>query len=123
MTSELNKAHTIQAYAVAKGFDWDDVQPVIDKVREELDEVTEAIAENDAAHIKEEMGDVLFCAVNLARKLGINSDEALSAANAKFEKRFAQVEAFAREDGNRLEDMTLDEMEKLWQKAKQREHK
>ena len=123
MTSELSKSHAIQAYAVAKGFDWDEVQPVIDKVREELDEVQEAIAEGDGEHIMEEMGDVLFCAVNLARKLGIDSEQALKAANAKFERRFKQVEVYAAQDGNRLEDMTLEEMEVLWQNAKRTENR
>lgn len=123
MTSNLAKAHAVQDYAVAKGFDWDEVQPVIDKVREELDEVQEAVDKNDAQHILEEVGDVLFCAVNLARKLGLDSDEALRLANTKFEKRFAQVEAYAVEAATPLEELSLEQMEKLWQKAKRTEHK
>ena len=121
--SALSQSNAIQAYAVKRGFDWDEVSQVLEKLREEVQEIEDAIAEGDAQHILEEMGDVLFCAVNVARKLGIDSEDALLRANKKFERRFSLVEQYAEQQGNMLEEMTLEEMEKLWQKAKQAEPK
>ena len=108
----LKRADKLQARAARVGFDWPDVAGPVAKVQEELAEL--AAAPDDAARF-EEMGDLLFAAANIARKLGIDPETALAAANRKFEARFAAMEALA---GGSIDGLDLDAQEALWQQVK-----
>lgn len=120
----LMEAEKLQARAARVGFQWDDVAGAWDKVQEELDELRRASAGEEPAEaarsrVAEELGDVLFALVNVARYLQVDPEDALRAANAKFRRRFQHIEARARTQGRRLEDMTLAEMDALWDEAKE----
>lgn len=117
----LSRAAKLQKRAAQVGFDWPDALPVVDKVREELDEVLEAMASADAAAMAEEIGDLLFVSVNLARHLKVDPESALRGANAKFERRFRFIEQALRDSGRRIEDCNLEEMDMLWGEAKRQE--
>lgn len=117
----LSRAAKLQKRASQVGFDWPSALPVVDNVREELDEVLEAMADNDSAGIKEEVGDLLFAAVNLARHLKVDPENALRAANRKFERRFRFIEQALRDTQRPMEDCTLEEMDALWGEAKRQE--
>lgn len=117
----LSRAVKLQKRASQVGFDWPSALPVVDNVREELDEVLEAMADNDAAGIEEEVGDLLFAAVNLARHLKVDPENALRAANRKFERRFRFIEQALRDTQRPMEDCTLEEMDALWGEAKRQE--
>ena len=93
----------------------------MDKLQEELDEVLEAMAEGDQAHIAEEVGDLLFVAVNLARHLKVEPEAALRAANRKFERRFRFIEQALRAAGKAMDDCPLEELDALWGEAKRQE--
>ncbi len=114
----LSRAAKLQKRAAQCGFDWPAPLPVLDKLQEELDEVLEAMAEGDQAHIAEEVGDLLFVAVNLARHLKVEPEAALRAANAKFERRLRFIERAVRASGRAMEDCALDELDALWGEAK-----
>jgi tetrapyrrole methylase family protein/MazG family protein len=114
----LQRAQKMQEKASRVGFDWPDVAGVRDKLAEELAELETARRENDAAAIREELGDVIFSLVNYSRALGVDAEGALRDANAKFYKRFTFMERRAQIDGRKLGDLTLDELEELWQLAK-----
>lgn len=116
--SPLLQAHKIQKTVAKVGFDWVEIPPVVDKIKEELVEVEEAIEAGDHRHIEEEIGDLLFAVVNLARHAGVKSEVALLAANQKFTQRFMQVESLVREDNEMIDDLTLVELEQLWLKVK-----
>jgi len=103
------------------GFDWPDAAAVLDKVDEEVREVKAAVAAGDARAAADEVGDLLFAVVSLARLLGEDPESALKAANRKFRRRFRYVEDRLREQGRTPADSTLDEMESLWTDAKRRE--
>jgi ATP diphosphatase len=118
----LSRAAKLQKRASQVGFDWPSALPVVDNVREELDEVLEAMASHDAEAIAEEVGDLLFSAVNLARHLKVDPENALRAANRKFERRFRFIEQALRDTGRPIEDCTLEEMDALWGEAKRQEH-
>ena len=117
----LSRAAKLQKRAARVGFDWPAALPVVDNVREELDEVLEAMASNDAEAIAEEVGDLLFAAVNLARHLKVDPENALRAANTKFERRFRFIEQALRQTHRPIEDCTLEEMDALWGEAKRQE--
>ena len=114
----LMKAQKIQKKAALVGFDWDDIEDVHKKVKEEYKELLDECKSGNIKYIKEELGDLLFSIVNLARFLKVDPEEALNMTNAKFIKRFDFVEQGAIKLNKRLEDMTLEEMDKLWEKAK-----
>jgi len=115
----LMRAEKLQKRAARVGFDWPTPAPVFDKVREELDEVAAVIDEgSDPARLEDELGDLLFTCVNLARKLGADPETALRGTIAKFERRFRDVEARAARDGASLKDMDIDQLETLWVAAK-----
>jgi len=114
----LSRAAKLQKRAAQVNFDWPDALPVVDKVREELDEVLVAMSENDAAAVTEEIGDLLFVVVNLARHLKVDPENALRAANAKFERRFRFIEQSLRERGQPIEGCSLAELDALWEQAK-----
>ena len=111
----LLRAVKLQKRAARVGFDWPTTDEVLDKVAEEIAEVKDA---PDAAAQAEEFGDLLFAMTNLARHMGIDPEAALRAANAKFARRFAAIEAALAEDGRRPEDSDLAEMDALWDAAK-----
>jgi nucleoside triphosphate diphosphatase len=111
----LMRAEKLQKRAARVGFDWPDVVGPADKVAEEIEELAAAGTEMERA---EEAGDLLFAAVNLVRAYGIAPEEALRAANAKFERRFRAMEQLARNHGRDFADLKLDEQEKLWTDVK-----
>lgn len=114
----LTRALKLQQHAARVGFDWPEALPILDKIKEEIGELREAMEGGNQDHVREEFGDVLFALVNLGRHLGIDSEDALKRTNAKFTKRFHKVEQALKAGGGSLEDATLDEMEALWQAAK-----
>jgi len=103
------------------GFDWDDAQGVIAKTREETAELEKALRDKNSQRAEEEMGDLLFAAVNLARFLHVDPEIALKKANAKFSRRFRAMEARARESGREFKDLPREEMEALWDATKNAE--
>ena len=118
----LIRATKIQKRAAEVGFDWDDVSGALSKIKEETDEVIEASKENlDAAHVAEELGDLLFSVVNAARFLKVDPEEALNSATRKFIRRFSYVEQQSLACGKQLENMSLEEMDELWDEAKRLE--
>lgn len=114
----LMQAVKIQKKASKVGFDWPDVAPVFDKIREELDELEEAMKEQDDLHIEEEMGDVLFAVSNLARHLDVAPDVALNKTNIKFRRRFGRIEALVSAQNKNLTDCSLEELDRYWEQAK-----
>lgn len=115
----LIKACRIQEKAANVGFDWEEAHQVWEKVAEETAEVRQAVDKADSAEIEAEFGDLLFAVINAARKYGVNPENALERTNAKFIRRFNYVESRAAESGRNLRDMTLPEMDALWDEAKQ----
>jgi MazG family protein len=116
------RAAKLQKKASKVGFDWPDTEGVLAKIHEEAAEVTEALEHSGGKASKEvhgEIGDLLFAVVNLARKLGVDPEEALEATNGKFTRRFAAVETALRARGEVLGTASLEAMEELWQQAKQ----
>jgi nucleoside triphosphate diphosphatase len=111
----LLRAEKLQKRAARVGFDWPDVQGPADKLAEEIAELAEARTEADRV---EEAGDLLFAAVNLTRAYGVPAEEALRAANAKFERRFRAMEALAKQHGQDFAELSLDEQEALWTDVK-----
>lgn len=114
----LERARKLQRRAGSLGFDWQDAAPVLVRLREEIAELETAIDKADAAAIQDEFGDVLFSCVNLARHLDIDSETALRAANRKFERRFRAMERLAHGRSLTLADMTLAELDTLWDEIK-----
>ena len=114
----LKRAQKLGKRAASVGFDWPDPQGVRNKIGEELAELAAAECSGKPAAIAEELGDLLFSVVNLARHLGVDPEHALTAANRKFERRFRRVEQDVKADGTALEDLGLDELEARWQAAK-----
>jgi tetrapyrrole methylase family protein/MazG family protein len=119
----LQRGQKMQEKAARVGFDWRDAIEVTEKLAEELREFAEAKVQagklaHEDPHVREELGDVLFTVVNLARKLNIDAEGAMRDANAKFNRRFRYMESYAQTSGRELNDMTLDELEDLWQAAK-----
>jgi len=117
----LERAYKLQKRAAKVGFDWEGFEGIKEKLIEEISEIEEEIKKGDRKKIEEEVGDLLFMAVNLARFLGVHPEVALRRANEKFEKRFRYIEKRAKEMGKDLKEMSLEEMEALWQEAKERE--
>jgi len=114
----LLRAHKLQRRAARVGFDWPDTAPIYDKVDEEIGELQEATSNKDKDEQTAEVGDLLFTCVNLARHLGIDPENALRVANAKFESRFRQIEAWLAEQERTPAQSTLAEMDALWNRAK-----
>lgn len=114
----LIKADRIQEKAANIGFDWEKKEQVWDKVREEMQEVEEEIAKASADGLEEEFGDLLFSVVNAARLYGVNPENALERTNRKFITRFNYLEEKAKSMGKTLREMTLAEMDAIWEEAK-----
>ncbi|MFG1349545.1 nucleoside triphosphate pyrophosphohydrolase [Xanthobacter autotrophicus] len=117
----LTRALKLQEKASRVGFDWNDARQVLAKIREETEEVAEALEEGGIAAIRDEMGDLLFAVVNLARHAGVDPEAALRGTNDKFTRRFGHLESRLSAAGRLPEQASLDEMEALWQEAKEKE--
>ncbi|WP_296250831.1 nucleoside triphosphate pyrophosphohydrolase [Pseudomonas sp. UBA4194] len=115
------RAAKLQKRAAGVGFDWPEPLAVLDQVRLELDEVLQAMASGDNAAITDEIGDVLFSVVNLARHLKVDPENALRGANRKFDRRFRFIEQALRDTHRNIEDCTLEDMDALWGEAKRQE--
>ena len=116
----LKRAEKFGKRASAVGFDWPDRTGVRAKIQEELGELEEAVGTRDPAHINEEFGDLLFAVVNMGRHLEVDPETALAAANRKFERRFRDMELAVLESGMKLDEQTLETLDKAWRAAKRR---
>jgi len=114
----LAVAKKLQTRAANVGYDWPDVQGPIEKLEEEFEEVKHAISQGTADQIKDEIGDLLFCAVNIARHMKVDPDAALRHANRKFIRRFKGMESLCESDSQVFSELSLDEMEAYWQRVK-----
>ncbi len=114
----LFRAEKMQRRAARVGFDWKDIAPVLDKVEEEFGEFRAALASGDQSHAGEELGDILFALVNVARHTGICAEEALRETVKKFARRFRYIEEQYRKSGRRLEDAPIEDMDVLWEESK-----
>ncbi|MBY0380744.1 MAG: nucleoside triphosphate pyrophosphohydrolase [Xanthobacteraceae bacterium] len=121
--STLSRALALQDKASTVGFDWNDARAVLRKIREEADEIEVALDKGDKNEIADEAGDLLFAVVNLARHAGADPEISLRAANAKFERRFGFIEQQLKARKKPLAEASLDEMEELWNEAKNGEKK
>ena len=119
----LLRANKLQLKAAKVGFDWADIEPVWAKVAEELAELREAVETGDKVKMEDELGDVIFAAVNLGRFLGVEAEVALNGTNNKFVRRFQQVEAAVRAKGLKWKELDLGAMDELWEAAKATERK
>lgn len=117
----LLKAHDLQKQAAKVGFDWPDVNQVLEKVAEELDELREAIASGDTAHAREELGDLLFALANVGRHLGGNAEQMLQDGNFKFQTRFREVEKRVLASGKQMAECSLPELDRIWDLVKEAE--
>jgi tetrapyrrole methylase family protein/MazG family protein len=114
----LFRAEKIQRRVARVGFDWQDADPAMDKVEEEFAEFREALADNDQAHATEELGDILFALVNVARHKGMCAEEALRAANNKFIRRFKYIEDTCSATGVDITKASLEELDRFWEEGK-----
>ncbi|MCL1982564.1 MAG: nucleoside triphosphate pyrophosphohydrolase [Clostridiales bacterium] len=117
----LIRSYKVQAKAAEAGFDWEDVSGAFEKINEETGELVAACGVGNGERIAEELGDLLFSVVNASRFLNVNPEQALNATSERFIRRFAHIESEAVAMGKKLENMTLKEMDDLWEKAKQNE--
>ncbi|MGE4372862.1 MAG: nucleoside triphosphate pyrophosphohydrolase [Xanthobacter sp.] len=118
----MTRALKLQEKAGSVGFDWNDARAVLAKIREETDEVEEALNEGGPEAVREEIGDLLFAVVNLARHADVEPERALRGTNEKFTRRFRHIEQALESEGRTPDMASLEEMEALWQQAKQQEH-
>ena len=121
----LMEAHQISTKVARVGFDWTRIKDIFEKLQEEVAELREAIgvhagtnSEADHAHVREEIGDLLFVITNIARRMNVEPEAALKLSNRKFRRRFAHIEASLRGQNRKFEETTLEELEELWQEAK-----
>ena len=126
----LMEAHQISTKVARVGFDWTQIKDIFEKLQEEVDELREAIslhadtnAEGDHAQVREEIGDLLFVIANIARRLNVEPEAALKLSNRKFRRRFLYIERALQERGQSFQETTLEQLEALWQEAKQGEKK
>jgi tetrapyrrole methylase family protein / MazG family protein len=118
----LHKAYQMTAKASRVGFDWPRLEDILSKLREETAELLDALSKGDSQKATEEVGDLLFVAVNIARFLGVDPETALSRSNEKFYRRFRHVESSIKRQGRELKSASLAEMDALWEEAKKREN-
>ena len=117
----LTRAMALQRKASTVGFDWNDPRAVLRKIREEADEIEAALDRGERSELESETGDLLFAVVNLARHASVDPEMALRGANAKFERRFGYIERALSSQGRTLEGASLEEMDALWNEAKEKE--
>ncbi len=118
----LLRAHRLQNRAASVGFDWNKVGDALKKLDEEVKDFKEALETKEKNEIGEELGDILFMLVNVSRFIGVNPEDALRKTITKFISRFRYIEMKAADNGRKLSDMTLSEMDKLWEEAKDKGH-
>lgn len=114
----LIRAQRVQSRAAKVGFDWKNINEVFEKLNEELEEFRKAMDKKSKQDIEDELGDLLFSLVNISRFVGVNPEDALRKAIGKFISRFTHIETKARDMGKNLSEMTLEEMDRLWEEAK-----
>lgn len=114
------KAYRLQEKAKGVGFDWENINQVYDKLSEEINELRHAINSANQQNIEEELGDVFFALINYSRFLNVNPDDALEKANKKFINRFKYIEQKANDNGAKINNLSLEEMDKLWDEAKKK---
>ncbi|MEE9269183.1 MAG: nucleoside triphosphate pyrophosphohydrolase [Candidatus Krumholzibacteria bacterium] len=114
----IRRAEKIQKRAARAGFDWSDTDGIMRKIREELDETTRALSGGSRARTEDEIGDLLFSVLNLSRFLNIDGEQALTAATAKFVRRYRAMEDLARRDHKNFAELDIEEMERYWRRAK-----
>jgi MazG family protein len=117
----LSRAEKLQKRAARAGFDWPEIAPVFDKIHEEIEAVRAALAGDDHQARHDEIGDLLFACVNLARHAGVDAEQALRSGNAKFIRRFHTIEQALAAQGSSVEEAGLERMDALWDEAKGRE--
>jgi ATP diphosphatase len=116
----LVEALKLQQQAARAGFDWSDPEPILDKIEEEIAEFREALKTGDKSKIADELGDLIFAAVNIGRHVGVEPEMAVRGTNTKFRRRFSHIETTLAASGESLEEATLERMEELWQDAKRK---
>ncbi len=114
----LVEALKLQERAAKVGFDWSEPAPILEKIEEEIGELREALHAGDRSAITDELGDLIFALVNIGRHVGADPEMALRGTNTKFRNRFSHIEDSLAENGESLEEATLERMEELWQAAK-----
>ncbi|HWW61845.1 MAG TPA: MazG family protein, partial [Thermoanaerobaculia bacterium] len=114
----LLKASRLTEKASRVGFDWRRTEDVFGKLDEEMAELREAVDSGDASQVHDEIGDLLFTIANIARKMNVNAEEALQSTNRKFQRRFESMESRVHERGQNLDQLSLEEMDGLWDEAK-----
>jgi MazG family protein len=120
----LTRALKLQRRAARVGFDWPEVPPIFDKIDEEIDEVRQELADNaEPARLEDELGDLLFAIVNLARRLDVDPEQALRSSCRKFDRRFRHMETAIAGEGSSPSELSLDELEARWQRAKAEERR
>lgn len=119
--SALMEAQEISCRAVAAGFEWDTVDDIWEQLFSEVEEVREAQVSGSKQELEMELGDMLFCAVNVCRRLGVDAESALRASNAKFRRRWRYAEQAARANKSSVEELATPEIQRLWDEAKQLE--
>lgn len=118
----LMRAEKLQKRAARVGFDWPDAQGALDKVSEELDEVRDEMVKNNQEYLQQELGDLLFSIVNVVRLVGMDAEQTLSSANAKFERRFRAMESALHEEGNaNIQGLSLEVLDNAWERVKRSE--
>ena len=116
----LMRSQKLQDRASKVGFDFTDISQVFEKIEEEITELKESLEKDDRENVKHEIGDILTAVVELARFVGVDAEEALQEANERFIRRFRYIEERARDMGRRIEDMSLEEMDRLWEEGKRK---
>ncbi len=116
----LMRSQKLQDKASQVGFDFTDISQVFEKIQEEIEELKESLRDNDKKNIKHEIGDILTAVVELARFVGVDAESALQEANDRFIRRFQYIEKRAKEMGKSLEEMSLEEMDRLWEEGKRK---
>jgi len=119
--SSLLRAHRLQKRAAGAGFDWEKTEDVIKKLDEEIAEFKEALGTKNRNEVEDELGDIFFMLVNISRFIGVNPEDAHRKTISKFIHRFRHIEKSAAKQGRKLSDMTLEEMDRLWDEAKEKE--
>ncbi|MED5412597.1 MAG: nucleoside triphosphate pyrophosphohydrolase [Pseudomonadota bacterium] len=114
----LERSRKIQKRAANVGFDWQEISPVVSKLKEEIEELEEAIGKGNSAAVEAELGDVLFSAVNIARHTDVDPESALRKANSRFENRFKWIEQKLQSDGKSVTEMNLQQLDQLWEESK-----